>query len=117
MDDISATRPLSASDVAYHRQRQKNRMLEILASFFAEEARRTGVTKKQVADALGKDPAQITRWLSSPGNLTLDTISDLLLALGAEMDHRIVRFAERPESNEIHPLVARVSENAPDNPE
>lgn len=48
------------------------------------------------AAALEKDPAQITRWLSAPSNFELDTLSDILLALGAEMEHRIVAIEERP---------------------
>src|SRR5208282_3088978 len=39
------------------------------------------VTKKELAIRLGKDPAQITRWLSAPSNFELDTLSDILLAM------------------------------------
>lgn len=94
-------------DVAYYRQRQKNRVFTSLVEFFAEEAERRGVTKKQLAEALSKDPAQITRWLSAPSNFELDTLSDLLLALDAELDHRIVRFCDRAKPNYTHPLIAR----------
>lgn len=94
-------------DVAYYRQRQKNRVFTSLVEFFAQEAERRGVTKKQLAETLSKDPAQITRWLSAPSNFELDTLSDLLLALDAEMDHRIVRFCDRAKPNYAHPLIAR----------
>jgi hypothetical protein len=77
-----------------------------LVTFFAEEAESDRITKKGLADLLGKDPSQITRWLSVPSNLELDTISDILLAMGAEMDHRIVRLHERPKANHVHPLIA-----------
>ncbi len=63
--------------------------------FFAEEAERRGLTKRELAAALDKDPAQITRWLAAPSNFELDTLSDILLALGAEMQHRIVRIEDR----------------------
>lgn len=93
-------------DLAYYRQRQKNRVFTSLVEFFAKEAERRGVTKKQLAEALSKDPSQITRWLSAPSNFELDTLSDILLALDAEMDTRIVRFADRAKPNYAHPLVA-----------
>lgn len=109
MDDTSKTSPVPERDIHYYRQRYKNRVFEHLVSFFAEEAQRRGISKRDLAERLRKDPAQITRWLSSPTNLTLDTISDLLLALDAEMDHCVVRFLDRTKPNEMHPLAARAS--------
>lgn len=38
------------------------------------------MSKADLARSLGKEPSQITRWLGSTGNLTLDTLSDLLFA-------------------------------------
>jgi Helix-turn-helix len=109
MPNTSKHEPPSRRDVAYYRQRQKNRVFADLVKFFAEEAERTGITKKELSELVGKDPAQITRWLSAPSNFELDTLSDVLLALGAEMDHRIVRFSERSPSNYVHPLVRSAS--------
>ena len=96
---------MKTRDRAYYRQRQKNRVFTELVQFFAGEAERRQITKKDLAEALAKDPAQITRWLSAPSNFELDTLSDILLALGAEMDHRIVRFSDRADANYAHPLV------------
>ena len=59
------------------------------------------MSRKDIAAKLRKDPAQITRWLSSPTNLTLDTISDLLLACGAECEFSIVRLRIRLEASRI----------------
>ena len=88
--------PRRPREIFYYRKRHKNRVFAALASFFAEEAERTGVSKKDIAARLGRDPASITRWLSNPSNLTLDTISDLLLALDAEAEPpEIVRFENR----------------------
>lgn len=95
-------------DKFYYRQRNKNRVFEKLVMQFAEEAERTGITKKQLAERLKADPAQITRWLSAPGNLTLDSVSDLLLALGAEMDYRVSKFSDRQKANYMHDLVSQV---------
>ena len=105
MATTSRLRKPRARDVAYYRQRQKNLVLSVLLEFFVAEADRNGITKKEWADAAGKDPAQLTRWLTSASNFELDTLSDLLLPLGAEMEHRIVRFADRPRPNSAHPLM------------
>jgi len=34
----------------------------------------------------------VTRWLAQPTNMTLDTISDLLLGMGGEPDFRFFNF-------------------------
>jgi len=75
-----------------------------IAAFFAEEAAAGRITKKQLANLIEKNPAQITRWLTEPSNYEADTISDILLAMGAEMDHRVVRFSERGKQNYVHPV-------------
>ena len=62
-------------------------------------------TKADIARVLRRDPAQITRWLGGPTNWTLDTISLLLLACGAEMDYYPVFLSERPRRNDQHDLV------------
>lgn len=36
-----------------------------------------GLSKKQLADALGKRPSEITRWLSGEHNFTISTLSML----------------------------------------
>src|SRR5690348_4622204 len=100
MADTTKTERISRRDRAYYRQRQRNRVFSALAKFFSEEAERTGITKKELAAKLEKDPSQITRLLSGPMNLELDTISDYLLAMGAEMDHSIVRFSDRAKPND-----------------
>ena len=98
------TNLLSQRDIAYYRRRRQNRVFAELAQFFASEAESGRTTRKEIAMLLGKDPSQITRWLSSPTNLESDTISDLLLAMGAEMDQRVVRFVDRPIANYAHPV-------------
>jgi hypothetical protein len=107
VQNTSKARPFTARDKAYHRQRYKNRMFAEIARLFAEEAEHNQITKRDLAEWLERDPAQITRWLSTPSNLTLETISDILLALGAEEDPTIRRFLEKSIANYMHPLVER----------
>jgi hypothetical protein len=88
---------LTDREIHYFRQRQKNRIFQSIVAFFAEQAERHGLTKSAIADTLGKDRAQISRWLAGPGNWELDTLSDFLLAMSAEMDHTIISLGE-PEA-------------------
>lgn len=76
---------IDSKDVYFFRQRHKNKVFQTVVAYFAQQAEREGLTKKELAARLQKDPSQITRWFSGPGNWTLDTISDLLLAMNAEM--------------------------------
>ena len=95
-------------DLGYSRQRFKNRVFTQLVDFFATESEDRNFTKRDLAAALGKDAAQLNRILNHPSNLTLETISDLLSALDAEMDTSIVKFSERSPANYMHPLLARI---------
>jgi transcriptional regulator with XRE-family HTH domain len=99
----------SVRDVSYYRQRYRNRVFAKLVSFITEQAQRDRVTKKDIAERLNKDRGLISRLLSQPSNLTLDTISDLLLAFDAEAEPpEIVLFADRRPPNYVHPLIRRV---------
>jgi transcriptional regulator with XRE-family HTH domain len=76
----------SERDIVYFRTRCRNRFYQAVVAYFAAQAQHKGLTQVELAKLLGKDAAQINRWLSGPGNWTLDTISDLLLAMNAELD-------------------------------
>lgn len=110
----TSNRMHSRRGIFYYRKRLKNRIFSQLAAFFAKEAERNNITKKEIASRLDRDPAQITRWLSAPSNLTLETLSDLLYAMDAEAEPpKFVRFADRAKPNFAHPLIADVLGSAP----
>ncbi|HWY14188.1 MAG TPA: helix-turn-helix domain-containing protein [Rhizomicrobium sp.] len=111
METTTKREPKSARDIAYYTQRYRNRVFAKLVSFVADQLEKGGLTKKDIAERLKKDPAQITRWLSQPGNMTLDTISALALAFDAEAEPPdFVLFEDRTVPNFIHPLIARVTQ-------
>jgi hypothetical protein len=117
MENISkAAKSISRRDRAYYRRRNQNRIHIALASFFAEEAAAGRISKKQLAELIEKNPAQITRWLTEASNYEADTISDLLLGMKAEMEHRVVRFSEKGKSNYEHPLVTKIIGKMPEPP-
>jgi hypothetical protein len=98
----------SPRDIAYYRRRFQNRVYAQIIKFVNEESQRGQLTKKDVAERLNKDPGQLSRLLGQPSNLTLDTITDLLLAFDAEAEPpEIVKFSDRLKPNSMHPLIAR----------
>jgi len=108
MKSSTRNEPKTTRDLAYYRQRYRNRVFSKLVSFIAEQSERKKLTKKDIAERLNKDPGQISRLLNQPGNLTLDTISDLLLAFDAEAEPpEIILFEDRRPPNYMHPLIAR----------
>lgn len=110
MESSIKNAPKSNRDIAYYKQRYQNRVFAKIVNWISQEAEREQITKKDLAERLGKDAGQISRLLGHPSNLTLDTITELLLAFDAEAEPpEIVRFVDRPAANFVHPLIARAT--------
>ena len=67
----------------YFHERCRNRFFDFLITRFLREEEK-GLTKAKLARRVGKSPEVIHRWLTAPSNLTLDSISDLLLGIAGE---------------------------------
>jgi DNA-binding phage protein len=78
MKDRSDAAVSALARAAYDREYFRNVILQEL--LLALEL--SGATKAELARRLNKRPEQITRWLSAPGNLEIDTVSNLLSAMG-----------------------------------
>lgn len=70
--------------MAYFRGRLSNRIHELVLSEFAAQERDGKTSKAELSRRISRKPEQITRWLGSPGNWTLETLSDLLLGMNFE---------------------------------
>ncbi|MGH7813214.1 MAG: helix-turn-helix domain-containing protein [Candidatus Binataceae bacterium] len=81
--------------LAYFRVRLRNRIHDLVVSEFGRRQKVKKATKMDLARRIGREPAQITRWLSAPSNWTLDTISDLMIAMGTEPALGVESLAER----------------------
>lgn len=76
-------RPIPSPTLAYFQQRLRNRIFALLLEKFATESK-SGLTKAALARRIGRTPDVVNRWLASPSNLTIDTLSDLLIGIAAE---------------------------------
>ncbi len=80
-------------------RRLKNKLHGEVLRRFLDEKRDRKLTQAELAKRMGKDPAQINRWLSAPKNVEIETISDLLLAMGYVAKVDSVRLADLYRSN------------------
>ena len=89
---------------AYFQERLRNRIYSLILEEFVHKSEVENLTQKTLANRIGKGPDQINRWLSSPGNWTIDTISDLLLGIsGSELALSISKIADQLPSNSYGP--------------
>lgn len=88
----------------YFQQRQRNRLYEAVIKVVEDAARLDGVRRKDIAEKIGSNPSQISRWLSGPSNWTIDSISDVLWAAGGELNFDFVRFVDQAQQNRSHSI-------------
>lgn len=83
--EIESGDVLSPGTRAYFRERLRNRLYDLIIREL-EVYKAKGFTQASLATRVGKGPDQISRFLSGPGNVTIDTVSDMLLGMsGAEL--------------------------------
>lgn len=72
--------PIPEDKLAYFRRRLRLHLHEmVVGKFYQQET----MTQRNLADRIGKTPDVVSRLLGAPGNWTLDTLSDLLIAMAA----------------------------------
>lgn len=99
---------LSKKQVGYYRFRLRNKIHQlVIEQYLKLEA--GGLTKAEIARRIKKRPEQVTRLLGAPGNWTIDTVSDLLLAMGSELALSIALVEGERES--LSPSNFRVLDN------
>ena len=102
--------PVSEWDLEYFRTRFRNRVYSSVLGTYQSAFDEGRITKAALARRLKKDPAQITRLFAGSSNWTLDTVSDLLIAIGAELEPEIIFICERGKSNYSHPAIDELAD-------
>ena len=79
-----AAETIDAGYLAFERRFQRTQMWDVVSEAIDKALEERNWSRKDIARRLGKDPAVISRWLSSPSNWQIDTIAELLCAIDAE---------------------------------
>ena len=86
--------------LSYFRERFRDRLYDLVMEEFLKRGMESGLTRADVARRIGRRPEQVTRWFGAPGNWTLETVSDLLLAVAnSEPNVTLLSLEERPIRN------------------
>jgi hypothetical protein len=101
MDAINESR-IAKYWIGYFRENFRGETNERLVEVF----RASGSAKADIARKLDRRPEQITRWLSAPCNLEIDTISDLALSLGLVPTISFEKIGEDRSNKRVHNFVA-----------
>lgn len=88
------------STLAYFQARNRHRVYDFVIDRFLK----SGLSQASLARRLGKGTDQVSRWLGTPGNWTLDTLSDLLFAIdGGEAEYSVSFPLNKPKKNISRP--------------
>ncbi len=72
--------------LVYFQDRLRRRVYSVLLDAFTRRAKERGLTGKELAHRIRRSGATVSRWLSRPSNLSLDSISLLMVGLGMDFD-------------------------------
>ncbi len=86
MSQVATDFDRQMTDPEFRRLFMQERTIGELTEMICREMQRSGVTKKELARRLGKSQGLISQWLSGGRNLTLRSLSDILLALDLSLD-------------------------------
>ena len=86
--------------LSYFRERFRDHLYDLVMEEFLKQEEVSGLKRAEIARRIGRRPEQITRWFGAPGNWTLETVSDLLLAIAkSEPDVHLRPLQGRPARN------------------
>lgn len=87
--------PFSMGEMAYFQARLKNRLHQLIL----REFEKSGISRAELARRIRKSPSRITHWFNAPGNLRLETLSDLLLGINyVELNDETVSLRKPPRN-------------------
>ena len=84
LSEVLSGETIPAGKLAYFRARLADRFYSLVLEKYIQMEKESGLTRAELARRIRRKPEQITRWFGSPGNWTIETISDLFLGMGCE---------------------------------
>lgn len=118
LSEILEGEKIPLGKLAYFRERLRNQLYELVITEFLDQEKTKNLTRAELARRIGRRPEQITRWLGAPGNWTIDTVSDLMLAMGTEPELSIADLSDQqPDNNHATHQVERGQERLRSNME
>jgi DNA-binding phage protein len=84
--EILEWKPIPHDKLIYFREMLRHRLHSVILEAFSQRAVEHGLTQKDFAIRIHRSREQINRWLSSASNLTLDSISDIMVGLAMDFD-------------------------------
>lgn len=96
--EIPATGPIPEETLAFRRRDLRNELHQVVLREW-QIKERSGMTQRDLAIRIRRKPEQISRWLGTPSNWTLDTMSDLLFGMGVD-PRKVLQYvpSEAPSS-------------------
>jgi hypothetical protein len=111
LSEIISGQQIPLGTRSFFQERFRSRLYDLVVSEFLKQEQASGLTRAEVARRIGRKPEQITRWLGAPGNWTVETVSDLLLAISkAEPAIGLSPLDGRPARNFDIPDWARIDQ-------
>ncbi len=86
LSEILEWKPVPQDTLVYFRERLRLRLHSTILDAFTRRAKEKGLKRSDLAKRIHRTRAQIARWLSTESNLTVDSISDLMVGLGMDFD-------------------------------
>lgn len=94
---------LSPRQLAFYEGLAQNRAHSAVLRVLQPLLQAGGLSRAALAKKINRNPSQVTRWLGSPGNWTLQTLGILLGALGYVPVITVQPINERVATNYVHP--------------
>jgi transcriptional regulator with XRE-family HTH domain len=84
--EILEDRPIPEATLIYFRERFRDKLHSAILEAFLTRAQEKNLKQQDLAARIHRTKGQISRWFNTPSNLTLDSISDLMVGLGMDFD-------------------------------
>jgi len=84
--EILEDRPIPEATLIYFRERFRDKLHSAILEAFLIRAKEKNLKQQDLAARIHRTKGQISRWFNTPSNLTLDSISDLMVGLGMDFD-------------------------------